>query len=241
MSDTTCSSHNRALALCQRLIRKIKECPLDIVVFCLFLLAAPIMELLNRPFGYEPYNLHCWIDDKIPFIKEFIFVYHSWFPLLLLCGLYFYSHNRRLARHYFLAMFTAQLQACIIFPLYQTYVPRYDVGRLGNDLASTLVKATYIIDNHHCGAPSIHVTLCTILIIMLLRFKPLNNWVRWFLIVYVFAIALSTLFVKQHVFWDFPTGMLNGIVGYFVGLGLYKLWQSILQRYYHKRNLPVPN
>ena len=175
------------------------------VIFC-----ATTYELFNRPFGIVK-NIKIPFDDMIPLVKELIITYHTYIPTLIIVGYIIYKHNFKEYKKMILTLFLAQITAYVTFMLFQTYVPRYDVTLLGNDIFSELIKYTYIIDGTYSGAPSMHVCVMSIAIFYLLKTK-FNNPLRIFLVLYMILICSTTVLVKQHVFLDIPFGVLHAIL-----------------------------
>lgn len=184
--------------------------------FCLglFFITFPMMELLNRPIGIVR-NFHLPLDDKIPLIEELIFAYHLWSPTVIVCGLVFLYRRRGLGRRYFLSLSVAQIIANLTFIFCQTQVPRAPLEQLSTSLAGRMIIHTYAVDNHYCGFPSIHVSLCTILILFIWQ-APVKTVAKWLITLWMLLIAASTVLVKQHVFLDIPGGIFNGLLSYVI-------------------------
>ncbi len=187
-----------------------KKQPADFWLLIGYVLFASItFELFNRPFG-EVRSLKIPLDDKIPFVKELILVYHTFFFLVILTCLLILLYKPALYRHLLYTLFFAQIAAYVIFVSFQTYVPRYDITKLGDDFFSKMVSYTYRLDNSYSGAPSLHV--CNMCISSWFFLKlPVRKSVKVITILYMMLIALTTVLVKQHVFLDIPTGILHAV------------------------------
>ena len=179
-----------------------------IIVYVVFILGT--YEFFNRPFG-QVRNLEIPLDDKIPFVKELILVYHTYFPLVIACLALASMHSKRLFHQLLASLLFAQVAAYVIYVNFQTYVPRYDVSKLGNDFFSWAVKYTYSIDNSYSGAPSLHV--CD-MFISAWFFSKMNfsKGVKVWGILYMTLAAATTDLVKQHVILDVPAGLAHGIL-----------------------------
>ena len=181
---------------------------LYVLIFAVF--SAITFELFNRPFGTVT-NIKIDFDDKIPFIKELILVYHTFMPLLVYTGYILYRDNKENYRKYVAALFLSQITAYIIYMLFQTEVPRYDTNLLGNDIFSRLVKLTYMVDNNYSGAPSLHV--CHTLLASIYLYKSgIERKYVFPLIAYLMLVAATTVLVKQHVVLDIPAGIVHAVV-----------------------------
>lgn len=183
-------------------------------IFIFIVFIAITFELFNRPFG-EVRNLKIAFDDMIPFIKEFIIIYHTFSPMLVVVGLLLLVDKKNDYKKYIVSLLIAQLTAYVIFILFQTYVPRYDTSLLGNDIFSKLIKLTYSVDNSYSGAPSLHVCNMTIAIFYFTK----SNYTKKDKIImnlYLALIAITTVLVKQHVVLDIPAGLIHAIVCYII-------------------------
>lgn len=189
-------------------IRKFRREPKEFFLLLGYALFASLtFELFNRPFG-EVRNLKIPFDDKIPFVKELILVYHTFFFLVLLTCILTFLYRKELFRKLIFTLFIAQILAYVIFMSFQTYVPRYDVAKLGDDIFSRLVYHTYQIDNSYSGAPSLHV--CNMCISAWYFAKlPFKKMTKILVIAYMMLVAATTVLVKQHVFLDIPFGILH--------------------------------
>lgn len=182
--------------------------------------AAITYEIFNRPFGIVT-NIKIPFDDLIPFIKELIIIYHLFMPMIILTCILVFTYDKKNYKKLMLTIFLAQTTSYLVFVLFQTYVPRYDVNLLGNDIFSNLVKYTYSIDNSYSGIPSMHV--CNMVLSSVFIYKTnLKKNVKILLISFMTLIALTTVLVKQHVFLDIPGGLIHAIINYFIASFIYK-------------------
>lgn len=172
--------------------------------------SAVTFELFNRPFG-NVVNMKLPIDDMIPFVKGFIIPYHTFMPMVVIIGIMLLVRDRSLYMKYVKCLFFAQTSAYIIYVLFQTYVPRYDTSLLGDDLLSVIVKMTYKVDNSYNGAPSMHVCNSVIAAYFIAK-SDYKNKLKLPIIFYMIFVAATTVFVKQHVFFDVPTGIIHAII-----------------------------
>ena len=195
-----------------------------IMYFVLF--SALTYELINRPFGNVT-NLKIAFDDKIPFIKELIIIYHTFMPMIAIIGYLLMKENKDIYFRYVAALFLAQISAYVIYYNFQTVVPRYDVSLLGDDIFSKIVRLTYSVDNNYAGAPSMHVCNSMLAAYYIYR-SSIKNKVKWPIILYMTLVAATTVPVKQHVILDVPTGMLHAFV-----------WIWLTSLIFKKRELPA--
>lgn len=212
----------------QRLKKSFKEDKKIWYIIAYILFTVITYELFNRPFG----NVHVIkipFDDKIPFIKEMIIPYHTYLPLLIVVGLMLLYKDEDLYIRYVMALFLAQITAYVIFMNFQTYVPRYDTNLLGDDIFSRIIRLTYSVDNTYSGAPSMHVCN-SILASYYIGKSSYSKKCRVPMIAYLCFVASTTVFVKQHVFLDIPSGIIHAIISIIL-VNLYfknkeKKWQN---------------
>lgn len=197
-----------------------------LIIYVLF--AATTYELFNRPFG-DVKIIKIALDDYIPFIKELIIPYHTFMPMVILSGSIIFVKNKFQYKKLILVLFVAQITAYISFMIYQTYVPRYPIDLLGNDIFSKLVAATYSVDASYSGTPSMHV--CVMLLCIAYIYKEsIKQPFKILMIIYMIFVALTTVLVKQHVVLDIPGGMVHAVLNYvFVECILVKKFKLIRQ------------
>lgn len=176
------------------------------------LYALTTYELFNRPFGTVR-NLKMPIDDMIPFIKELIVVYHMYMPMILLTAVLVFVYDNKQYKRFIITLFVAQTFSYVIYMTYQTYVPRYDISLLGDDIFSKLVKLTYSVDNTYSGLPSMHVANMTLSSIFLSK-TSISPRKKKPLIAFMILIGATTVLVKQHVIIDVPSGLVYAIATY---------------------------
>jgi membrane-associated phospholipid phosphatase len=167
-------------------------------------LVSLIYGLINKPHG-DVRILVTFIDRSIPFVKEFILPYVSWYffiysSLIILC-LFDRKNYYRTLTAYIITLLTSFL----IFMLFQTTVPRPVVT--GDDIFSRLVRMIYTNDKPFNCLPSIHVST-SYLIMRAVNISAIKNRAyRMFIYTLGLLIILSTLFVKQHVILDIAAGI----------------------------------
>lgn len=167
-------------------------------------LVSLIYGLINKPHGGARI-LVTSVDRSIPFVKEFILPYVSWYffiysSLIILC-LFDRKNYYRTLTSYIMILLTSFL----IFMLFQTTVPRPVVA--GDDIFSKLVRMIYTNDKPFNCLPSIHVST-SYLIMRAVSLSTLKNKAyRIFINALGVLIILSTLFVKQHVILDVAAGV----------------------------------
>lgn len=184
------------------------------LIILFFIFSATSYELFNRPFGTVR-NIEIGLDAMIPFIKEFIIIYHTFMLMVIVTGFILFVYDQKEYYKYVISLFIAQIIAYVIFMTFQTYVPRYPVELLGDDLFSKLVAFTYSIDNSYSGIPSMHVADMTLACIALSKSRYMSK-IKPYLIAYMILIAITTVLVKQHVILDLPGGFILAVICYII-------------------------
>lgn len=170
------------------------------------LLAIPVLNVLyllqNHPRdGVQ--SLVTEVDRNTPFIPEFAVPYLIWYPFLFLVFVMILRADKREYDRTLLACCLGLLASNLIFSLFQTTVPRPEVGSTG--FFNHLVSYVYAGDKPYNCFPSVHVMTSTL---MILGSRALNWKLRVPVILVASSIIASTLFIKQHVIADVMAGML---------------------------------
>lgn len=153
--------------------------------------------------GYKFYVLENFIDRRIPLVPEFYWIYILYYPLcfspiLILKDIEIY---RKVALSFFLEFF-------ISFIIFLTIPVRMIQPEItGTTISEIALKKLYNFDPGFNVFPSLHVANMVLITFIFYEFSKF--WGRMFLVI-TFLISLSTMFVKQHYFWDIPSGVLLG-------------------------------
>ena len=151
---------------------------------------------------------YCPLDDMIPFVPRFVFVYVMWYPLMAGMALWLLFRSKRAFVRYgwaVIAGLTLSIAIFFILPSGQNLRPSEVTG---NDLASILVRWVYSADTNTNVLPSMHVvgTLAAIRA----AFEPDcfdGKWQRWGIAVLGLLINASTFLIKQHSLLDLLAGL----------------------------------
>lgn len=140
------------------------------------------------------------LDRYIPFLSEFVAPFYLAYLVVLVPALVI--RDRQLLRHAVVAFTALVLLSCLIFVVFPTYVPRPTIT--GSSLSDALVGAIYAADKPSCAFPSLHVSSVTLSARVLQRESRRYGGLLW---PCVALVALSTLFIKQHVLLDVLGGL----------------------------------
>jgi len=181
------------------------------------------------------YMVHASLDNKIPFIKEFVVPYVLWFGYVAYGVIYTGLHSKR--DYYKLYIFLAGgMSLCytlyMLFPNAQNLRPVIT----GNDIFSNMVKIIYLTDTPTNVCPSIHV-FNSIAVDAALRNSASFSAKRYGKAVssiLAISICLSTVFIKQHSIIDVFTAAILGAVFYVL---IYKI-HGIKKLFQHSQEYP---
>ena len=168
-----------------------------LIVFILGLQA--FLYFVTKSFNSSFHLIGSSLDDKIPFVKYFIYVYHSWYPFLICFWFFLFYFDRDKCINFMVSGLLSIIIGNLIFLFYPTTVLRPDI--VVNDFTSLIVSLTYRADVPVNCMPSMHCVFCFIPIFCLIDSKIKNRYKVVFCFYFVLVI-LSTLFVKQHVIID---------------------------------------
>ncbi|HMA92193.1 MAG TPA: phosphatase PAP2 family protein [Polyangiaceae bacterium] len=140
------------------------------------------------------------LDRYIPFLSEFVAPFYLAYLIVLVPALVI--RDRRLLGHAVVAFTALVLLSCLLFVLFPTYVPRPTIA--GSSLSDALVGAIYAADRPSCAFPSLHVSSVALSALVLRRESRRYGRLLW---PCVGLVALSTLFIKQHVVLDVLGGL----------------------------------
>ena len=175
-----------------------------------------------------------YLDIKIPFIPEFIYIYNIFYPFVFIVMYYIFLKDRKTYYNGIIAGIIGYLICDIIFLSYPTIMNRPIVDYNTLDIVTGFVlKTTYYLDNPALNClPSIHCLFCFQVMFTLFMSKNIKSY-RKIIISFVFVlIILSTLFVKQHYLYDvlasFIIFMISNIIvyGFKLEKKIYTLWNN---------------
>ena len=150
---------------------------------------------------------YCPLDDAIPFVRQFVFIYVLWYPLMAGMALWLPWRDKRAFLRYGWAVISGLTLSIVIFFIWPSGQNLRPAALPGNDLASRLLRAIYAADTNTNVLPSMHVvgTLAAVRA----AFEPAcfkKKLPRWGVAVLGLLINASTVLVKQHSLLDLLAG-----------------------------------
>ncbi|MBR1743850.1 MAG: phosphatase PAP2 family protein [Lachnospiraceae bacterium] len=175
-------------------------------------------------------NIHCGLDDKIPFLEIFIIPYLLWFLYVIVIIVYLFFQTDHL-EDYYKCVFTLMsgMTTCLfiyyIFPNMQQMRP---VSFTHQNICIDIIQFIYKSDTDTNVFPSIHVFNAVAVHVGFVTsygFRKKKGWKMASRILCI-LICLSTMFLKQHSLLDVLGGLfLYGIYGT-MNYILFPKWRS---------------
>jgi membrane-associated phospholipid phosphatase len=195
------------------MIKDYKTVGIRLLYMISFLITSAFYGVMNQYRG-KVYEIPTWIDSAIHFNKYFIAAYVFWYIYLAAAFTYFIVRNKKFYFKLLWGINAGMIIAFIVYFFFPTTVPRPEI--VGNDIFSQMVRWIYGRDNPYNCFPSIHVIDSVLIAIYVNREEKLSRWIKivsWFS---AFMIILSTMYVKQHYFYDAVGGTAAAYIVYFM-------------------------
>lgn len=176
--------------------RKIKI----ICILIILILYQSSTYFLTKLIQASPFLLSSILDDKIPYIPQFVFFYIIWYPMLFAVPLIIYIKGQDTFYKYITSYIISVLICGVIFILFPTTVNRVDIN--STDISNTIVKLLYSLDEPAVNClPSIH---CLIAFLFIFGTSKIKISYIYKITIYILSILiiLSTFLIKQHVIYD---------------------------------------
>ena len=175
--------------------------------------------------------IYFFLDDKIPFLPRFIYIYNLFYPVVFIS---YYLMFKKGNEETFMNCAVSSVVGCficyIIFLCYPTIID-HGIIPSTDKLTKFAIDITYFFDNPAINCfPSIHCLFCFQVIYGLFKSKKFNNKLRIFLILFLLLIAISTVIVKQHYFVDIIGGFVVCVIANVITIE-FDLYKKIKKKY----------
>lgn len=179
----------------------------------------------NIPFQ----DIHCTIDNWIPFCELFVIPYVLWFLYVAAVVIYLYFQKEHLEDYYHcVILLMLGMSTCLLiyylFPNEQNLRP--DTFAKQN-IFTDIIAFIYASDTNTNVLPSIHVYNAIAIHVAFYtsyRFRNRHGWHIASLTLCI-LICLSTMFLKQHSFLDVLTGFGLYLFYYTMTYPLFQRWR----------------
>ena len=162
------------------------------------------------------YNLLTDLDKLIPFVPEFIWIYHSIIPVFLFTTVVLIE-KRPVFFTAIASIIFASVTMLLFYAFFPAFYPRD--GHTEASISGFLVEVTRNIDGSNNTFPSGHVTFAWLLVffIGLSNFAQKHKWIQPTYLLWAFLISISTLVLKQHFIIDVFSGVILATLCYLLG------------------------
>lgn len=170
-----------------------------------------ISSFLTRIFtsGGHIYDIVTDWDKSIPFIPEFIYVYFLAFVQWAICLIAIMVIDREKCWYYCLAAALGNLLSGVVFLVFPTVMTIRPEFSGGGALAEFIGKFLFAADNPPMNIfPSLHCLHSWACMRMIFALKRVPLSLKIINSLFSILVFLSVLFVKQHLIFDIPTGII---------------------------------
>ena len=185
----------------KKLLDFIKDNKKFIFTITLLLGVQALLFWLLKNFQKNPIYIYHPLDDKIPFLGRFVYIYNIFYPFCFIVFYFLYKKDEATYYKGIIAGIIGFLICDVIFLtiptiMYRPVTPNYDA------LTNLVLKYTFLYDNPPLNCfPSIHC-LFSFQVIYSYIFSKYKVKVKIPVIITALLIIISTLFVKQHYLVD---------------------------------------
>jgi len=163
----------------------------------------------------SPYLIGSSIDNKFPFIEYFVYFYVMWYVMLIIIPCIFYDAKKTDFTKYISLYILCSLTSNFIFMIFPTTINRANI--IPNTFTLQVVDLVYFLDIPVLNCfPSMHCVASFIFMIVAIRSKNLSKISKIIINLLSILVILSTLFIKQHVYYDVISAFFIVIVYNFI-------------------------
>ena len=142
--------------------------------------------------------IHSKIDDKIPFIKEFIIPYYLWFAYIAIAVVLFYIYDIENFKKLAVYLATGMTMFLVVSYVYPNVLNLRPEVISGNGIIDKMVKGIYNNDTPTNVFPSIHVYNSIVVYVAIFKSDFRNKYKALNVLCFVLSvlIIMSTVFLK---------------------------------------------
>ena len=162
------------------------------------------------------FEMHCALDDLIPFNEWFLIPYLFWFVYLAGAVVYTFFFDvpgfRRMMR-FVMITYTVTIIIYLLFPTCQMLRPAVFPR---DNLLTRFIAHFYAFDTNTNVCPSLHV-IGSFAALFAFRYAPVFSARKWRIAsaIAAFLICISTVFMKQHSVLDVLAALPLCAIGYY--------------------------
>lgn len=182
-----------------------------VISISILLIGQAVLYWFLKLFQSNPTYIDYYLDDKIPFLGRFVYIYDTFYPFVFFAFYYLYKKDEKAYFKGIIAGIIGFIICDIIFLsmptiMYRPVIPSID------SLTDLVIKITFLYDSPPLNCfPSIHCLFCFQVIYSFIFSKSdVKN--KILIILYSLLIIISTLFIKQHYIFDVISAFLIVII-----------------------------
>lgn len=157
---------------------------------------------------------------NFPLIKEFVYIYNSWYPFLIITSFIIYKNDKTTWKKLIYTLIIGIILLDVTYILYPTIIERPLISV--NNLTDLILDITYKLDTPALNCiPSAHCLFCFIFSYFICITKNLKLQHKITIILYFMLIILSTLLIKQHLLIDVITAFIYTLISMLITTCLY--------------------
>ncbi len=182
---------------------------------CIFvyLIGHTTLFFLISYFTEPKFHVHCGFDDMVPLCEYFVVPYVSWFVAFAGSLVFFANKDKLNCLRLLFAQLLGSTICCVIYLLFQNAITMTQ-QTVNDNIFSQLLDLVWTFDNPTNSCPSLHVLTSTAIATVTWYSEYFKNrsLAKWAVIVWMFMICISTMFVKQHSVIDVICGAILGAI-----------------------------
>ena len=207
----------------KKLVKFIKKNKDFIISISILLVGQAILYWFLKLFQSNPTYIDYYLDDKIPFLGRFVYIYDTFYPFVFFSLYLLYKKDKKAYFKGIIAGVMGFIICDIIFLsiptiMYRPVIPSID------PLTDLVIKITFLYDSPPLNCfLSIHCLFCFQVIFSYIKSKCTLKRKFW-IILSASLIIISTLFVKQHFIYDVIAAFLVCMIANLLesAIGIYK-------------------
>jgi len=144
---------------------------------------------------------------NFPLIKEFVYIYNSWYPFIILSSFIIYKNDENTWKKLVYSLLIGIILTDLTYIIYPTIINRPLINV--NGFTDLILDITYKLDTPALNCmPSAHCLICFTISYYIFKTKNLSFTSKLFIIIYFMLIVISTLLIKQHLIIDVITALI---------------------------------
>jgi len=175
----------------------------------------------------EATTLYTWVDFRIPYIPEFVFIYLTIYPVFLLP--FFIVRDWEFFLVFAYAYLTLMVICYATFLIYPVGIERYPVA--GTPFTQWALTKVFNVDKPVNCFPSMHAAMAMISSLTLYEISRARGAFTFLL---TLLIGASTLLTKQHYIVDIFAGYALAFIVYYIYFRQ-RIIETLRTRNYYKR------